>query len=228
MDFKEIKKRILYEDNHVLIFNKPSGLPVQGDKTGDASVLDVIKGFIKERDAKPGNVYLGLVHRLDRPVSGIVILAKTGKALSRLTEMFRDRKVRKVYHAIVNGIPAQDSATLTHYHRKDGEKRIAILSNTPKSNSKPAVLHYKMLKHFNGNSLLEVELETGRFHQIRAQLFKNGNYIIGDLKYGAKKPNQDKSVCLHAFRVEFEHPVTKEKIMVKTPYPKNQFWEHFR
>ncbi|MCO5253906.1 MAG: RluA family pseudouridine synthase [Bacteroidetes bacterium] len=227
MEFKEIKKRILFEDNHILIFNKPAGLPVQGDKTGDECLLDVVKDFIKERDAKPGNVYLGLVHRLDRPVSGLVVLAKTSKALSRLTEMFRDRQVRKIYHAIVNGIPSADAATLTHYHRKDGEKRIAILSNSPKSNTKPAVLHYQLLKHFAGNSLLEIELETGRFHQIRAQLFKNGNYIIGDLKYGAKKPNQDKSIYLHARSIEFEHPVTKKTIKTKAPYPKNQLWEHF-
>jgi len=227
MDAKEIKKRILYEDNHLFIFNKPAGLAVQADKTGDECLLDVIKAFIKERDAKPSNVYLGLVHRLDRPVSGIVVLAKSNKALTRMTVAFRDREVKKTYHAIVNGIPKNHSDTLTHHHRKDGKKHIAILTNKPGRDTKPAILHYKLLGHINENSFLEIELETGRFHQIRAQLFKNGNYIVGDLKYGAKKPNHDRSVCLHARLIEFKHPAKDEIIKIKAPYPDSQLWNNF-
>jgi 23S rRNA pseudouridine1911/1915/1917 synthase len=229
MEDHEIKSRILLEDNHLLIFNKAAGQPVQSDQSGDLSMLDLLKMYIKQRDNKPGNVYLGLVHRLDRPVSGVVVLAKSAKALSRLTELFKERKVSKTYHAIVNNIPKNHNDTLRHYHRKDGERHIAILSNKPSASSKEAVLHYKLLKHNNNMSLLEVQLETGRFHQIRAQLFKNGNYIIGDLKYGAKKPNPDKSICLHALNIRFEHPTLKTMVTVKAPYPKHvQLWQNFR
>lgn len=228
MEFKEIKKRILYEDNHLIVFNKPSGVPVQSDKTGDECLLDIVKDFIKERDSKPGNVFLGLVHRLDRPVSGIVVLAKTSKALTRLTVMFKERQIKKIYHAIVNGIPNGEEGTLSHHHRKDGVKHIAILSNVPKGNTKPAILHYKLLGHINTYSLLEIRLETGRFHQIRAQFFKNGNYIIGDLKYGAKKPNPDKSICLHARSIEFSHPTKEEVVKVRAPYPQAQLWNNFK
>jgi len=228
MDFKEIKKRCLYEDNHVLVFNKQAGIPVQADKTGDLSLLDLLKAYIKERDAKQGNVYLGLVHRIDRPVSGLVVFAKSSKALPRLSESFRERKVKKIYHAVVFGIPTIHEQTLRHFHRKDGTKNIALLSNKERGDSKPAILHYKLLKHLNEYSLLKVTLETGRFHQIRAQLFKNGNPIVGDLKYGAKKPNPDKSVCLHAYKITIPHPVKDELIVCEAPYPRLQVWDNFK
>jgi 23S rRNA pseudouridine1911/1915/1917 synthase len=227
MDFDSIAQRILFEDNHVLIFNKPAGMPAQSDLSGDPSVVDILKDFVKERDFKPGNVFMGLVHRLDRPVSGIIVMAKTSKALSRLTELFRDRKVEKTYYALINGIPASLSDTLIHYHKKDSKHKIALLFPKEVPGSKKAVLHYKTLKSIQNISLLEVQLETGRFHQIRAQLFKIGHFIIGDLKYGAKKPNPDKSVCLHAGKISFIHPIKNEPINIVTPFPELLIWKEF-
>jgi 23S rRNA pseudouridine1911/1915/1917 synthase len=228
MEHKEIEKRILFEDHHLLIFNKAAGQPVQSDMSGDISMLDVLKGYIKERDQKPGNVFLGLVHRLDRPVSGTVVLAKSSKALSRLTQMFKDRQVQKIYYAIVWGVPAVEKETLTHYHRKDGERHLAILSLKPSKHTKPAILTYQLMSHVNQHSLLEIYLETGRFHQIRAQLFKIGLPIVGDLKYGAKKPNPDKSVCLHARFLAFKHPVTGHDLTFTAPIPGTlDHWKKF-
>jgi len=223
--YNEIKSRIVFEDNHLLIFNKPAGLLVQEDETGDPCILDVVKDFIKERDAKPGNVFLGLIHRIDRPVSGLVVLAKTGKCLERMTEAFKERKVKKIYHALVHGIPNPETGTLLHYHIKDGKRKIAVLSEKAKPGSKPAILQYKVLKTNNHISLLELRLQTGRFHQIRAQMLKNKTPIVGDLKYGAKQPNSDKSVCLHAYEIAFDHPTKETIVKAKAPYPKElQIW----
>lgn len=227
MDSKEIKRRILYEDNHLLVFNKPSGIPSQPDISGDLSIPDAIKAYIKERDQKPGNVYLGLVHRLDRPVSGVMVLAKSAKSLSRLTQAFRDRKVTKVYHAIVCGIPKQDQGTLEHYHKKDSEKHRALLRKTAWPGAKKISLEYELLKHINHYSLLKVIPSEGKFHQIRAQLSKAGNPIAGDLKYGAKRNTSEKLMGLHAHTLILSHPTTGQTLSFYAPYPVSQLWGKF-
>lgn len=229
MPYKNFTQRnemeVLYEDNHIIIVNKAPGEIVQGDKTGDTPLSETIKAYLKEKYAKPGNVFCGVVHRLDRPVGGVVVFAKTSKALTRLNEMFREGKVDKTYWAITAGTPAEPSATLTHYitTRQQGNKSYA--SPTPVASGKRAVLHYEMIAHGDRYNLLEVKLETGRKHQIRVQLASIGCPVKGDLKYGAKRSNTDGSISLIARRIRFTHPVSGQEIDVTAPVPADNLWQ---
>lgn len=216
---------VLYEDNHIIIVNKAPGEIVQGDKTGDTPLSETIKAYLKEKYAKPGNVFCGVVHRLDRPVGGVVVFAKTSKALARLNEMFREGKVDKTYWAITAGTPAEPSATLTHYitTRQQGNKSYASLK--PVTDGKKAVLHYDLIARGDRYNLLEVKLETGRKHQIRVQLSSIGCPVKGDLKYGAKRSNPDGSISLMARRIRFTHPVSGNDIDVTAPVPDDNLWQ---
>jgi len=216
-----IASQIIYEDNHLLVINKKVGQLVQGDKTGDESLLDSIKNFIKIRDNKPGNVYLGLVHRIDRPTSGLVIYAKTSKALSRLTQMVKNREIKKTYWAVVAKEMIPTSQRLVHYLKKNEKNNKAIIFTKPTEGAKEAILTYNIVKSLDNYLLLEIDLETGRHHQIRAQLSKNGTPIKGDLKYGSPRSNPDGGIHLHARKLEFIHPVTKENIEITAPVPQN-------
>ena len=221
-----MKTQILYEDNHILIINKNVGQLVQGDKTGDKSLLELVKSFIKERDQKPGNVFLGLVHRIDRPTSGLVIYAKTSKALSRLTQMVKNREIKKTYWAIVPKEIIPQSQTLTHYLKKNEKNNKAIVYNKETDGAKKAILNYQIIKTLDNYMLLEIDLQTGRHHQIRAQLSKIGVPIKGDLKYGAPRSNPDGGISLHARCLEFIHPVSKEQINITAPTPeKDNLWK---
>ena len=216
-----MQEQIVFEDNHLLIINKKAGQLVQGDKTGDLSLLDLIKNFIKKRDQKPGNVFLGLVHRIDRPTSGLVIYAKTSKALSRLTQMVKNREIKKTYWAIVPKVEIPQNQRLVHYLQKNEKNNKSTVFPKATEGAKEAVLNYQIIKALDNFQLLEVDLETGRHHQIRAQLAKIGAPIKGDLKYGASRSNPDGGIHLHARRLEFIHPVTKENIKITAPVPQN-------
>lgn len=213
--------QIVYEDNHLFVINKKAGQLVQGDKTGDLSLLELIKDFIKNRDQKPGNVFLGLVHRIDRPTSGLVIYAKTSKALSRLTVMVKDREVKKTYWAVVGKEMIPHSQRLVHYLQKNEKNNRAVVYTKPTAGAKEAILTYHLIKTLDNYQLLEIDLETGRHHQIRAQLSKIGIPIKGDLKYGAPRSNSDGGISLHARKLELIHPVTKENIEITAPVPQN-------
>lgn len=213
--------QILYEDNHLLIISKKVGQLVQADKTGDQSLLELLKNHIKTRDQKPGNVFLGLVHRIDRPTSGLVIYAKTSKALSRLTQMVKNREIKKTYWALVPKEPIPPQQTLVHYLQKNEKNNKAIVYPRETEGAKRAVLHYEVIKTLDNYQLLEIDLETGRHHQIRAQLSKTGVPIKGDLKYGAPRSNPDGGISLHARRLQFTHPVSQEIIVVTAPVPQN-------
>ena len=216
-----ISSQILYEDNHLLVINKKVGQLVQGDKTGDESLLDSIKNFIKIRDQKPGNVFLGLVHRIDRPTSGLVIYAKTSKALTRLTQMVKNREIKKTYWAVVTKEMIPQSQRLVHYLKKNEKTNKATVFTKPTDGAKEAILTYNVIKILDNYLLLEIDLETGRHHQIRAQLSKAGVSIKGDLKYGSPRSNPDGGIHLHARKLEFIHPVTKENIEITAPVPQN-------
>lgn len=216
-----IASQILFEDNHLLVINKKVGQLVQGDKTGDESLLDSIKNFIKVRDNKPGNVFLGLVHRIDRPTSGLVIYAKTSKALSRLTQMVKNREIKKMYWAVVAKEMIPQSQRLVHYLKKNEKTNKATVFTKPTEGAKEAILTYHLIKSLDNYLLLEIDLETGRHHQIRAQLSKAGVPIKGDLKYGSPRSNPDGGINLHARKLEFIHPVTKENIQITAPVPQN-------
>ncbi|MFM1875322.1 MAG: hypothetical protein RL266_1059 [Bacteroidota bacterium] len=218
---------ILYEDNHLIAVNKPAGLLVQGDKTGDVTLADLVKDYIKKSKDKPGDVYLGIVHRLDRPVSGVVLFAKTSKALVRLNKMFAERETKKVYWAVVVKRPEQETGKLVHWLRKDQENNRSKAFNKEAKHSKYAELNYKMLRGSDRYTLLEVYPKTGRHHQIRVQLAKMGCPIKGDLKYGASRNNEDASIHLHARRLEFEHPVTKQPISIVATVPNENLWKEF-
>ena len=220
-DSPNIASQIVFEDNHLLIINKNVGQLVQGDKTGDASLLDLIKDFIKKRDQKPGNVFLGLVHRIDRPTSGLVIYAKTSKALTRLTQMVKNREIKKTYWAVVAKEIIPQSQRLVHYLLKNEKTNKSTVFIKPTENAKESILNYQIIKTLDNFQLLEVDLETGRHHQIRAQLSKIGVAIKGDLKYGSSRSNPDGGIHLHARRLEFIHPVTKENLVVVAPVPQN-------
>lgn len=212
---------ILYEDNHIIIVNKASGEIVQGDKTGDEPLVETLKRFIKERDSKPGAVFMGVVHRLDRPVSGVVVFAKTSKALTRLNAMFAAGDVHKTYWAVTRNMPAEPSAVLTHYITSVERNNKSYASATPKPGAKEARLSYRLIASSDRYHLLEVNLMTGRKHQIRVQLSTIGCPVKGDLKYGDKRSNPDGSISLHARRVRFVHPVSKKEIDVIAPVPTN-------
>ena len=216
---------ILYEDNHILIVNKLPGEIVQADKTGDEPLVESLKQFIKERDAKPGNVFLGVVHRLDRPVGGAVIFAKTSKALARLNEMLRNGEVHKTYWALTRNRTPEVAGTLTHYIVTDEKTNKSRAYTSPKKGAKEARLNYKLLACGKTLNLVEVELLTGRKHQIRVQLAAVGCPIRGDLKYGDKRSNPDGSISLLARKIEFIHPVSKEFISVTAPLPNDSVWK---
>lgn len=220
--------QVLYEDNHIIIVYKQSGEIVQGDKTGDKPLSETIKEWIKEKYAKPGNVFLGVVHRLDRPVSGIVVFAKTSKALSRLNNMFRNGEVRKTYWAMVQTAPNMPEATLTNWLVRNEKQNKSYVYNNEMPNAKQAVLKYKTIGQTEHYTLLEVNLLTGRHHQIRCQLAAMGCPIKGDLKYGARRSNPDGSISLLSHKVEFIHPVSKQKIVVVSPLPTEKVWDNFR
>lgn len=218
---------VVYEDNHLIIVNKTASEIVQGDKTGDTPLSETVKQYIKEKYAKPGNVFLGVVHRLDRPVSGLVVFAKTSKALARLNEMFRNSEVKKTYWAIVKQRPPQDEGELVNYLVRNEKQNKSYAYDKEVKNSKKAVLHYRLIGHSQNYFLLEVDLKTGRHHQIRCQLAKMGCPIKGDLKYGFARSNPDGSICLHAHRVKFVHPVSKELIDVTALLPPGNLWNGF-
>lgn len=220
--------QVLYEDNHIIIVYKQSGEIVQGDKTGDKPLSETIKEWIKEKYAKPGNVFLGVVHRLDRPVSGIVVFAKTSKALSRLNNMFRNGEVRKTYWAMVQTAPYMPEATLTNWLVRNEKQNKSYVYNNEMPNAKQAILKYKTIGQTEHYTLLEVNLLTGRHHQIRCQLAAMGCPIKGDLKYGARRSNPDGSISLLSHKVEFIHPVSKQKIVVVSPLPTEKVWDNFR
>lgn len=207
---------VLYEDNHVIGINKRVGDIVQGDKTGDIPLSEHLKAYLKKKYNKPGEAYLGVVHRLDRPTTGVVLFAKTSKALSRLNAMFADKaQVQKTYWALVDAMPPTTEGTLTHWLVRNEKQNKSVAHNKEVQQSKKAVLHYKLLKSFDHYHLLEIDLITGRHHQIRAQLAAIGLHIKGDLKYGAKRSNPDGGICLHAYKLTFEHPVKKEVISIE-------------
>ena len=216
---------VVYEDNHLIIVNKAASEIVQGDKTGDTPLSETVKQYLKEKYNKPGNVFIGVTHRLDRPVSGLVVLAKTGKALARLNEMFRTGQVKKTYWAIVKNLPPTEEDTLTHYLVRNEKQNKSYAYDGEKPGSKLAVLHYRLLSRSDNYCLLEVDLKTGRHHQIRCQLAKMGCPIKGDLKYGFPRSNPDGSVSLHARRVSFEHPVSHKLIEVEAPVPEDNLWK---
>lgn len=216
--------KIVYEDNHVIIASKRSGEIVQGDKTGDRTLADDVKKYIKEKYAKPGNVFLGVTHRLDRPVWGLVVFAKTSKALVRLNDMFRNGEVHKTYWAICQNAPAEPEATLTHWITRNEKQNKSYAYDKEVPGSKKAVLHYRTISRSERYTLVEIELMTGRHHQIRCQLAKIGCPIKGDLKYGARRSNPDGSISLLARKVEFIHPVSKERICVESQVPDDNLW----
>ena len=219
---------VVYEDNHIIIVNKSSSEIVQGDKTGDKPLPEMVKEYIKEKYCKPGNVFLGVVHRLDRPVSGLVIFARTSKALARLNEMFKNGEVHKTYWAIVKNRPEKTEDTLTHWIVRDEKLNKSYAKNKEVKFSKKAVLSYKTLAYSEHYALLEVQLMTGRHHQIRCQLSKIGCPIKGDLKYGAPRSNPGGGISLHSRRVEFEHPVRREPVSVTAPAPADDnLWAYF-
>ena len=221
----------LYEDNHIIIVNKAPGEIVQGDKTGDTPLSDVVKAYLKEKYAKPGEVFLGVVHRLDRPVSGVVVFAKTSKALSRLNEMFRKGEVHKTYHAIIprtaSLVKTQTPVLLTHFLTRNEKQNKAYAYSKEVEGSKKATLDYTTISTSDRYALLQVNLHTGRHHQIRCQLATSLAPIKGDLKYGSPRSNPDGSICLHAHKVSFIHPVSKQSICVTAPYPNLPIWSIF-
>ena len=218
---------VVYEDNHIIVVNKTASEIVQADKTGDTPLSETVKHYLKEKYQKPGNVFLGVTHRLDRPVSGLVIFAKTSKALTRLNEMFRTSEVKKTYWAVVKNAPQEPEGELVHFlvRNEKQNKSYAYYKEVP--NSKKAILHYRLIGHSENYYLLEVDLKTGRHHQIRCQLAKMGCPIKGDLKYGSPRSNPDGSICLHARRVRFIHPVSKELIELEAPLPEGNLWKGF-
>jgi len=218
---------VLYEDNHIIIVNKTVSEIVQGDKTGDKPLSEIVKEWLKEKYNKPGNVFCGVTHRLDRPVSGIVIFAKTSKALSRLNEMFKNKEIKKTYWAIVKDTPKPEKAELRHYLVRNEKQNKSYAYDIEKPNSKLAILSYKVISKSDRYSLLEIDLQTGRHHQIRCQLAKIGSPIKGDLKYGAERSNPDGGISLHARKVSFTHPVSKEFIEVTAPLPEDNLWKAF-
>ena len=216
--------QVLYEDNHLIAVNKRPGDIVQGDKTGDLPLSEIIKKYIANTYNKPGKVYLGVVHRLDRPTSGIVLFARTSKATARLNQLFQEKKIKKTYWAIVEGLIPFESKTLTHYLVRNPKQNKSYAHDKKVPNSKLAILHFQVIQKLQKYTLLEIHLETGRHHQIRSQLSKIGYIIKGDLKYGAKRSNPDGSICLHARSVEFIHPVKKEPIEITAPPSPNEVW----
>ncbi|MHB9143231.1 MAG: RluA family pseudouridine synthase [Paludibacter sp.] len=220
---------VLYEDNHIIAVNKSSSEIVQGDKTGDQPLSETIKAYLKEKYNKPGEVFLGVTHRLDRPVSGVVLFAKTSKALTRLNEMFKTQEIKKTYWALVKEKPEQSEGRLEHYLTRNEKQNKSTAYDKERSDAKKAVLSYRLIAHSDTYYLLEVHLETGRHHQIRCQLAKMGCPIKGDLKYGFPRSNPNGGISLHARSVEFIHPVSKEHIYLTAPVPEDdKLWQMFQ
>lgn len=217
--------QVLYEDNHIIAVNKRAGDIVQGDKTGDAPLSDIVKGYIKHKYNKPGNVYLGTVHRLDRPTTGIVIFAKTSKVLPRLNKLFLTKDIQKTYWAIVKSPPPHKQGTLTHWLKKNPKNNKSTAHLKEVKDSKKAILHYSVFKKLENYTVLKIQLETGRHHQIRSQLASIGIPIKGDLKYGFSRSNPDASICLHARHITFIHPVKKTPIAITAPLPDSNIWK---
>jgi 23S rRNA pseudouridine1911/1915/1917 synthase len=216
---------VLYEDNHIIVVNKKAGDLVQGDKTGDKPLGEYVKAYLREKYNKPGNIFCGVIHRLDRPVSGLVIFAKTSKALTRMNELFREKTIQKTYWAIVEKPPLKSEDRLEHYLIKNQQKNKSRAFLKPFEGALHSVLDYKTLKTLDRYSLLQVKPITGRHHQIRVQLSTIGSIIKGDLKYGAKRSNKDASISLHAREITFIHPVKKEAITITAPAPKDPIWD---
>lgn len=216
--------RVVYEDNHVIIVYKESGEIVQGDKTGDVPLSETVKAYVREKYHKPGNVFLGVVHRLDRPVAGLVVFARTGKALARLNDMFRRGDIHKTYWALTRNAPPEPEGTLTHWLVRNERQNKSYAHDREVPGSKKAVLHYRLIGHTDNYHLLEVQLLTGRHHQIRCQLARMGCPIRGDLKYGARRSNPDGSISLLARRVAFEHPVSHQPVELDSPLPADRLW----
>jgi len=217
--------QVLFEDNHIIIVNKRAGDITQGDKTGDKPLSDVVKEYVKDKYNKPGLVFIGTVHRLDRPTSGIVIFARTSKALERLNKMLRDKTIKKTYWALVKNAPKTTADTLTNFLKKDTKKNKSFVYKKEIDGSKNAILHYNVIKKLENYFLVEIDLETGRHHQIRTQLAHIGSAIKGDLKYGFPRSNKDGSISLHARKIKFIHPVSKEEIAITAPTPKDVIWD---
>ncbi len=217
---------IVYEDNHLIIVNKSAGELSQSDHTRDLSLVDKVKNYIKTKYKKPGNVYLGLVNRLDRPTSGLVIFSKTSKSLARMNKLLKERKIKKIYHAVTEKSPNPKKGTLINFLKKNQIKNKSFIVNDNGLKSKKAILHYTLIKKLKKFFLIEIMLETGRHHQIRSQLANIGCVIKGDVKYGAKRANKDKSICLHAKNIEFIHPITKAIISLDANPPKNNIWSN--
>ncbi len=225
--FTPISERILYQDNHLIIVNKLPSEIVQGDKTGDTPLSETVKAYIKDAYHKPGNVFTGVIHRIDRPTSGAVVFARTSKALKRMNELVKDRSMKKTYWAIVKNMPGEQEAKLKHYLVRNNKKNKSFAYNKSVTDSKEARLSYKLIGKSDTYYLLEIDLKTGRHHQIRAQLAAIGCPIKGDLKYGFPRSNKDASISLHARSIEFIHPVKKENISVIAPPPPDALWEKF-
>ncbi len=217
--------QVLYEDNHLIAINKRPGDIVQGDKTGDAPLSEVVKEYLKIKYDKPGNVYLGVAHRLDRPTSGIVVFAKTSKALPRLNKLFAEKDAKKTYWAVVKNAPQQPSATLTHWMKRNTKQNKSYAHKNEVPDSKKAILDYRLLKKLDNYFLVEIDLKTGRHHQIRSQLSAIGSPIKGDLKYGFDRSNKDGSIHLHARSLSFVHPVKKETLHLIAPPPEEPIWQ---
>jgi 23S rRNA pseudouridine1911/1915/1917 synthase len=220
--------KVLYEDNHLIAVLKRSSDLSQGDKTGDESLDKQVKKYIANKYNKPGDVYLGVVHRLDRPVSGVILYARTSKALERLNEMFKGREVRKTYLAIVKERPPEDTQTITHYLKKVEDQNKSYVYDKEVKGSKLASLTYRLAGRSDRYYLLEIELHSGRHHQIRAQLAAIGCPIKGDLKYGYQRSNEDGGISLMAWKLEFVHPVKKVNVLITAPFPEGDIWNHFR
>ena len=219
---------VLYEDNHIIAVNKTCNEIVQGDKTGDTPLSEIVKAYIKVKYNKPGEVFLGVTHRLDRPTSGVVLFARTSKALTRLNEIFKSHEqIRKTYWAIVQGAPIQPEARLENWLTRNEALNKSFIAKPGAKEAKYAILSYKTLVRGDNYSLLEINLETGRHHQIRCQLSAIGCPVKGDLKYGAKRSNPDGGICLHARKIEFIHPVKKEPICITAPVPDDSLWQQF-
>ncbi len=214
---------IIYEDNHLIAINKKAGDIVQADKTGDTPLSEQLKNYIKKKYNKPGNVFLGVIHRIDRPTSGVVVFAKTSKSLSRMNLLFRNNQIKKTYWAIVSKAPPKESEILENYLIKNNKLNKSFVSE--EENAKKGVLKYKLVKNTKNFFLLKITPKTGRHHQIRVQLSNIGCIIKGDLKYGAKRSNKDKSICLHAKNIEFFHPVKKQKIIINATLPNSDIWQ---
>jgi 23S rRNA pseudouridine1911/1915/1917 synthase len=219
--------RIIYEDNHLLVVNKPAGILAHGDHTGDDSLLEICKAYIKNKYRKTGNVYLGLPHRLDRPVSGVVVLARTSKALNRINQQFREKEVKKIYWALTLSTPPEMEGRLTHWLVKDHKKNLVSVFRKKKKDAVKAELEYRIIGKISDENLLELKPITGRFHQIRVQLRSIGCPIIGDIKYGSSKANRDGSICLHARKLCMTHPIKKEPMIFEADLPESN-WANFQ